>query len=209
MTKESNDVYGYIYVTIDLMYNKVYVGQRHKLPEHDLWYFGSGKVIRNIKRVRGTQFFKKVILGLCYSKEELDTAERECIRFFQSTDRKYGYNISEGGLEYRIMRGADNGMYQRGHTARARLKMSNLKKLIIDRYKGENNPSYGIRGDNSPTALLYEITFPDGHKEIIRGLTNFCNEHGLDLQHMYKVIWGKRNHHKGFKVKKHEDNCNG
>ena len=48
----------------------------------------------------------------------------------------------------------------------------------------------------------WEITFPDGHTEIIRNLTQFCMEHNLFSSLMCLVAQGKRKHHKGFKCRK-------
>jgi len=94
------DYYGYIYLTLDQKTGKVYVGQKKGLVEKTKNYYGSGSIIENIKKKRGTHFLKKTILGICYSKEESDIAETECIYFFRSfgsngiqEDSVYGYNL--------------------------------------------------------------------------------------------------------------------
>lgn len=48
----------------------------------------------------------------------------------------------------------------------------------------------------------YEITFPDGHIEVITGLVEFCKQHNLQQPNLDKVIRGLRPHHKGFKGRK-------
>ena len=85
--------YGYIYIIIDQKYNKVYLGQRKGKIEDSLSYFGSGTIIRRIIKSRGKYFLKKIILGVCYSPDELTHCETECKLFFNSLDPLYGYNI--------------------------------------------------------------------------------------------------------------------
>lgn len=92
---EQEDYYGYIYVTLDQKYNKLYVGQKKGKIEKSVNYYGSGAIITNVKKDRGTYFLKKTILGVCYSKKELTFWETECKYFFNALDRKYGYNILE------------------------------------------------------------------------------------------------------------------
>ena len=46
---------------------------------------------------------------------------------------------------------------------------------------------------------LWEIIFPDGEKEIIKSLTDFCKQHNLSQGNMTEVSYGNRLQHKGFK----------
>jgi len=88
-----NQPYGYIYLIIDHLHNKVYVGQSHRLANKYLKnYYGSGIVIANIKRKR-KHHLKKRILGYCNTPEELDEAEKICIEFYDAANPVYGYNI--------------------------------------------------------------------------------------------------------------------
>lgn len=45
----------------------------------------------------------------------------------------------------------------------------------------------------------WEVTFPDGHKEKIKSLTNFCEKNGLSQGNMTEVASGRRSQHRGFK----------
>jgi hypothetical protein len=47
----------------------------------------------------------------------------------------------------------------------------------------------------------YEITTPKGEIVLVHSLNRFCKENGLTRPLMGKVLSGKRNHHKGYKVK--------
>lgn len=89
--------YGYIYLIYDQKNNKIYIGQKKGKIEDSGDYFGSGTIIQNIIKSRGIYFLNKIILGVCYSKEELAISEINCIEFFKSTNPIYGYNIAKGG----------------------------------------------------------------------------------------------------------------
>jgi len=88
--------YGYIYLIRDHFTNKVYVGQKKGAPESTQNYFGSGRIITNIIAQR-KHLLEKIILGYCESMDELNNAEKLCIEFFQSNNRIYGYNLTNGG----------------------------------------------------------------------------------------------------------------
>jgi len=89
--------YGLIYKIIDQRNNKIYIGQTTKFKNFysERYYCGS-KYVKNARNKYGKDFFKREILGFCYSQDELDSAESACIEFFQSTDKIYGYNIIPG-----------------------------------------------------------------------------------------------------------------
>jgi hypothetical protein len=87
--------YGYVYLTYDQKENKIYIGHKTKKIEDTLDYFGSGTIIGRIQRKRGAYFLKKIILGVCYTLEELIEQETECKHFFNALNPLYGYNIIE------------------------------------------------------------------------------------------------------------------
>lgn len=62
---------GYIYLTTNLVNNKIYVGQ-HRTAIFDKRYFGSGILIAKALRVYGKKNFIVKILKECESGEELD-----------------------------------------------------------------------------------------------------------------------------------------
>lgn len=102
MEQLSKNYYGYIYYTYDQKTKKIYVGQSTNTVENSTDYFGSGVWVRNIIKKRGTYFFKKQIIGYCYSKEELNYAELICIEFYNSNNPIYGLNIREGGTNGKL-----------------------------------------------------------------------------------------------------------
>ncbi|MDD4242760.1 MAG: NUMOD3 domain-containing DNA-binding protein [Bacilli bacterium] len=75
------------------------------------------------------------------------------------------------------------------------------KRKQSEKMSGENHPQYGLVGELSTKSKTYIVTFPDGHEEIVIGITNFCKINNLDNGHMIKVAKGKAKQHKGFKCR--------
>lgn len=93
--KIRNDkAYGYVYETINLINGKRYIGQ-HSRKYFDKKYYGSGKYIKAAIEKYGKENFDVIILGWCYSKEDLDFGENY---FIESCDTLVpnGYNLMTG-----------------------------------------------------------------------------------------------------------------
>jgi len=89
----------YIYKTINLINNKIYIGQSIRTVEESKNYLGSGKpYFNNALKKYGKENFKKEILEICNSQEELNEREQYWIKELNSQDRNVGYNIKDGGL---------------------------------------------------------------------------------------------------------------
>ena len=87
----------YIYKTTNLINNKIYIGQRVYRKKDDNLYFGSGINLNKSIKKYGRENFVKEIIEICTCKQELNEKEKYWIKFYDSTNRNIGYNISEGG----------------------------------------------------------------------------------------------------------------
>ena len=67
-------MYGYIYLTTNLINSRKYIGQ-HKSECFDTNYYGSGKVLLQAINAYGKDNFKCEILCECFSAEELNAKE--------------------------------------------------------------------------------------------------------------------------------------
>ena len=119
-----------IYKTINLINSKIYVGQdKYNNPN----YFGSGWNLTKAIKKYGKHNFKKEVLEVCESKEDLDNRERFWIKELHAQDRKIGYNIVDGG------QGGNLGEH-------ANTKKKITLKLFFEKNpnarKGKNNPRY-------------------------------------------------------------------
>ena len=90
-------MYGYIYLTTNLITNKIYIGQKKSDKFLGNKYLGSGKYLREAIKKYGKDNFSVVVLCECASFEELNEKEIFFIGKYNSTDKSIGYNISLGG----------------------------------------------------------------------------------------------------------------
>lgn len=84
----------FIYKTTNIINGKIYIGQTSKNNQD---YLGSGPIILKAIKKYGKENFKKEILEGCNSKEQTNLKEIYWIKFYNSTNRNVGYNISIGG----------------------------------------------------------------------------------------------------------------
>lgn len=112
-----------VYKTTNLINGKTYIGQDSK---NNPDYLGSGTIIKRAIKKYGKENFKKEILEICTTKQEMDEKEKFWIKNLNSI--KNGYNISEGG----------NGCL--GCKQSDETKQKRREKNI-----GEKNPMFGVR----------------------------------------------------------------
>lgn len=138
-------MYGYIYLTTNLVNNKKYIG-RHKSSEFTENYKGSGKYLWNAINKYGWDNFKVEMIEECNSDEELNERERYWISHYNAVESDEFYNITEGG-DGRSLFGINNGMYGKNHSIEAKDKISNSMK-------GKNNPFYGKHHSDKTKEIL-------------------------------------------------------
>lgn len=89
-------MYGYIYLTTNLINNKKYIGQ-HRSDEFDSAYSGSGVLfVKALKKYHRSNF-KTEILATCETEEELNEQEIAYISKYNAVEDLMFYNISYGG----------------------------------------------------------------------------------------------------------------
>lgn len=89
-------VYGYIYITTNLVNGKIYIGQC-KSSKFKTNYKGSGKILRLAFSKYGWDSFETHLIEWCESKDELNRQEIYWIAKYNSTKHEIGYNLSLGG----------------------------------------------------------------------------------------------------------------
>ena len=90
-------MYGYIYITTNLINGKRYIGQKKSDRFLGNKYLGSGKILQEAVRKNGKENFKVDLLEECDTKEELDARERYYIKLFDAARSDDFYNIAIGG----------------------------------------------------------------------------------------------------------------
>lgn len=89
-------LYGFIYVTTNLVNGKMYVGQR-KRTRNWRTYLGSGNALRLAIDKYGRENFTRNIIDIAFSKTELDRLELYYTKLFHAVNHRHWYNICEGG----------------------------------------------------------------------------------------------------------------
>lgn len=92
--KGDDGKYRVIYITRNLINDKIYIGQ-HTTLNIDDGYLGSGNLIKQAVKKYGKKNFKVRFCCFCKNQEQLDDQEKFWIQYFDSIDN--GYNLSEGG----------------------------------------------------------------------------------------------------------------
>ncbi len=120
-------MYGYVYLTTNLINGKKYIGL-HKSKELDTSYYGSGKLIKRALNKYGLENFKLEILETCDTHDELIAAELRHISNNDASESDDYYNIMNTAQP--ILFGEDNGFYGKTHSDAAKLKMSETRKEL-------------------------------------------------------------------------------
>ena len=89
-------MYGYIYLTTNLINNRKYIG-KHKSSHFDESYKGSGKILKQAFEKYGWENFKVELLEECNNEDDLNQSEIKWIAKFDATHSKEFYNIAYGG----------------------------------------------------------------------------------------------------------------
>ena len=144
-----------IYKTTNLVTGKIYIGQdKYNSPV----YLGSGKILHLAFQKYGIENFNKETLEECESVQELNEREKYWISFYDSTDRKIGYNIALGGNggdtiskhpNKDEIRSKHSEWMIENNPTRGRKKpedeIERWKESFLEKYRGESNPNFGSK----------------------------------------------------------------
>ena len=93
--EEIKEYFGYIYITINTINKKIYIGQSINKKRSRV-YLGSGKLIRRAIEKYGRENFENAKIDFAFSQEELCKKEIFHIKWFRDNGFQM-YNISTGG----------------------------------------------------------------------------------------------------------------
>jgi len=144
-------MFGYIYITTNNINNKKYIG-KHESNKIDN-YLGSGTLLtRSIKKY-GIEHFKKEILFVAETEEELNRLEIKTILEHNAVKNSDYYNISEGGTGGNTLAGkSQDEMYKFGQQVKNRWK--NYSSIELDEIKDKiskkllGKPKSAVHKDN-------------------------------------------------------------
>lgn len=169
-----------IYKTTNLINGKIYIGQN---SNNDEKYFGSGFLITKAIKKYGLENFKKEIIEECPSKDILNDREKFWIKFFNSTDKNIGYNISEGGTGGKLVpfEGKKGKTYEEYYGIE---RANEIKQKLSEKRKGYKPPLKNITieevGKKISESLKGKIISEDRKKKVSKTLKDyFKTEEGL------------------------------
>jgi len=96
-------IYGYIYKITNKINGKMYIGQTttkfsKRYSGGKWWKYTSSSHLKYSANKYGVENFLLIEkFDIAFTKEDLDEKEKYWIKFYNATNRKYGYNIKEGG----------------------------------------------------------------------------------------------------------------
>lgn len=138
-------------------------------------------------------------------KELLDECEPKLIVEYQSTDRRYGYNICSGG-QGRVGCVPWNKGIPRTPEVREKLRLAHTgSKQSLETIAKRVSKTRGQKRSEKTKRIMageWLITDPSGHSQNVANLLRFCLDNALDMSCMLYVANGKRKHHKGYACKR-------
>ena len=115
---------GYIYLIVNKLNGKTYVGQKRLYTKE--WnndnYFGSGKHLKCAQKKYGIENFEKFLIQYCKSIDELNQQEAFWIEHYRKLG-KAEYNICNGGTFGYIHKKGDGPNKGKHHSEETKMKM--------------------------------------------------------------------------------------
>lgn len=190
-------MYGFIYLTINKINGKMYIGKRViRNRKEDFTYLGSGVLLKQSIVKYGSENFTREILSWCQNKEILETQEKLFIQNYNAIENDKFYNIAEGGAGGDTRAGKSEEELAEWHS---KISKANKGKAHTEEYKknsskrmmGDKNPMFGLHGENNPifgrkhsdetkekmslsrkgkNKVIVKITYPNGETVVFDGL---------------------------------------
>lgn len=179
-----------IYVHINKINGKIYIGQTGQEDVKDRWDSGWGYkscvAFNNAINKYGWNNFKHVVLIDGLSLEMANIVEEELIKKYKSTNSKYGYNIRSGGENSTLSEESKEKIRQK---ALGRKASEETKRKIKDHWKKYGHPFQG-RHHTEETKQKIAIAntgrpkskkeLEDAHYRVLGELNPFYGKHHTD-----------------------------
>lgn len=139
-------MYGFIYLTINKVNNKKYIGMCKNT--HEKYYLGSGKLLKKAIKKYGKENFERVVLQECFSFEELSKAEEYWIKKHNAVENEEYYNMTSGGF------GGNSDYLKEYWNQFTEEERKVCRKWSRKNMMGENNPMYGKKHSEETKKLI-------------------------------------------------------
>ena len=141
-------MYGYIYLTTNLINGKRYIGQKKSNVFLHEKYLGSGFALKKAIEKYGKENFSVELIEQCKTEDELNIREKYWIDYYNAVLDKNFYNEKSGG---RGFSSNEISKWQKGSK-----RNEHTKQLISESKVGKNNPMYGKHHKDSTKKLISE-----------------------------------------------------
>ena len=160
----------------------------------------------------GFENFEHIIIERNLSKEEAEEKEKYYIKKFDSTNKRKGYNISEGGNGGKIYENHPKGMLGKHHSEEKKIKQRELMKKLNEEGKcgavWKNGHPRGMLGKHHSEEYIDRlknqephknshakrtmIIFPNGERKIYECMKYLREEYGIGQSLIIKIIKSKK-----------------
>lgn len=137
-----------VYMHTNLINNKKYIGITRQKPErrfrtNGYGYKGCSHFYSAIQKY-GWDNFKHEVLFCNLTQKEAEMFEVELIKYYKSNNKKYGYNIQNGGQTQYTISDIGRENLRKSHLGKkvSEQTKQKIRLSMLNRY-GENNPMYG------------------------------------------------------------------
>lgn len=147
-----------IYLHKNKVNGKVYIGQTCQKPEKR-WDNGHGYETSprffNAILKYGWNNFEHIILYTKLTLEQANFYEEQLIKQYNSTDERYGYNITSGGRNFSHSEETKKKIGAANHIVlQGKSKSKAQRELISTMFRGEGNPFYGKHHTDKTKQLI-------------------------------------------------------
>ena len=197
---EVSDIYGYIYIIVNKINGKTYIGQRKTTKDYNSdKYMGSGKYLKCAQNKYGIENFEKFLIQYCKDQNELDKQEIFWIAEYRKRC-KAEYNICAGGKG-----GCAKG---KKHYNYGKCLSEETKRKISEAKKGKKLGPYSKeRVEKAAAAHRGKKVSEDGRKRISeahKGQLAWNKGKHLSEEHKRKLSEAR----KAYLERRHINECN-
>ena len=154
--------------------NKSYIGQtkntlKSRKNSHKMSMKNKSKRTRFISALKKYGFENvkwEILISGLNSKIELNSSEKYFISFFQTTDKKYGYNMTPGGDGVEGMFGIKNHMFGKKHSKKSILKMKKNRQPLYNHTFNRNRISVYDKNNNRFKVFKTDERYINGELKI-------------------------------------------
>ena len=187
-----NQTYNIVYLTTNIVNNKIYVGV-HKTDDINDKYLGSGTHILKAIKKYGRDKFKRIVLHYCLTPEQALEIENKIVDLY-FIKRKDTYNIDFGGRGGITKSEHHITSFKNAIKNRTIEKKLEIKQKMSDKVKNSPKAMQHIKNitksyHNADNGMAAKFLFicPNKQKFIVHGnLLEFIKNHNLSIHYVRK-----------------------